>query len=79
MYALELSEFFGKLAVSQKLEEISKCCQKDFLKNISLKAQFHILTISRTVHERVNFKINGGYTFPPVRVILLMISAKTTY
>ena len=24
-------EFFGKLAISQKLEEISKCCQKDFL------------------------------------------------
>ena len=30
-HALEQIVFFGKLAVSQKLEEISKCCQKDFL------------------------------------------------
>ena len=31
VHALELKEFFGKLAISRKLEEISKCCQKDFL------------------------------------------------
>ena len=31
VHALELKEFFGKLALSQKLEEISKYCQKDFL------------------------------------------------
>ena len=30
MHALELKEFFGKLAISQKLEEISKCCKKTF-------------------------------------------------
>ena len=30
VHALELKDFFGKLAISQKLEEISKCCQKDF-------------------------------------------------
>ena len=58
-HVLEQKVFFGKLAISQKLEDISKCCQKDFLsvqklKNILLKAQFHILTISRTVCERVN-------------------------
>ena len=29
---LELKLFFEKLAISQKLQEISKCCQKDFLK-----------------------------------------------
>ena len=31
VHALELKEFFEKLAISQKLEEISKCCQTDFL------------------------------------------------
>ena len=31
MHVLEQKVFFGKLAIYQKLEEISKCCQKDFL------------------------------------------------
>ena len=31
VHALELKEFFGKLAIPQKLEELSKCCQNDFL------------------------------------------------
>ena len=59
-HALEQKSFFEKLAISQKLQEISKCCQKDFcsewkIKNILLKAQMHILMISRTVYKRVNF------------------------
>ena len=29
-HALEQKSFFEKLAISQKLQEISKCCQKDF-------------------------------------------------
>ena len=38
MHALEqLKEFFGKLAISQKLEEISKCCQKDFQSVLNIK------------------------------------------
>ena len=57
MHALELKEFFGKLVISQKLEEISNVVKRTFYqykkKHISLKAQFHILTISRTVYERV--------------------------
>ena len=45
LHALKLKEILGKLAISHKLEEISKCCQKDFL------------TSSRTVYERVKLRI----------------------
>ena len=31
-HALEQKVFFGKLAISQKLEEILECCQKDLNK-----------------------------------------------
>ena len=41
VHALELKEFFGKLAMSQKLDEMSKCCQKDFLSVWKIKI-FHL-------------------------------------